>query len=750
MAVTYNNTTPKDIKVSLPDSYMIPEQLRHDDYRFIKVSSRSKVPVERGWTVDANYKYNDPELVRWIEHGGNYGVLPRGGLTIIDIDSIPDAEEIGLMQKFNDTMVVQSGSGNGFHIYIKNILYNTRIVFKSKSGSEHMGELYGSGANNFVVGPGSTHPSGGKYEIVRDKPIKFVVNTYLVENLTKKITLAGEKPLHKLAIPNNYSVGNMTNELNLRVEDFLMPLDAKYCANGEIQGAHPIHGSKTGINLAINPSKNIWHCFRHNTGGDPVLAAGVKYGIIECEECVNGQIQSDKYAEIKDRLYVEGYRPVSTQAPKLAITNPQDDIPTPQPEKKIIAPLNPRMTLRLEEDNFIMKYIETMKKRSDGYPEYWFAGALTCLSAAVQRNGYMSFSHTLALYPNVWCFLLGISSVSKKSTAVSFAKEILDQDEINTSRFYNSFSPEGFIDGLVQTPRTFIIVDEVTSLLSSISKKAYMCDMRERFCEVYDCNPIYHKLRKEAFVIKEPYVTQLIATTPSSFEQNADFNNVTSGWFYRYLWFYPNYAKERKRLQQPTPEIMMDIRKLKEELLERWVFFTAKNDDPIVFSLSEEMMEEYNLWVEKIEDELIEKRSDASLSAFSRLTIYAPKLAMLFEVGSVGFTERADEGVVQISDDHMREAMRLIDSYFRPNAEIMINAIEGASTQNVFNKIINVLKSNGYIMDRTSLMRKTRLLAKEMDQYLSTMIHDMCLLEATESVNPDTKRVQQLYRYLGE
>lgn len=737
--VAYNNTTPKDIKVSVPASYPIPEQLRFPEYRFIKVNPRSKIPAEKGWHKTKNYIWNDPELIRWITTGGNYGILPRGGLTIIDIDSIPDAVEIGMLEAFKDTFTVKSGSGNGIHIYIKNSLYSTRISYRLKTSETEMGELYGNGASNFVVGPGSIHPSGGRYEITRNIPIMDIVDDYLYVNLIDKISLTGTKHQTTQQL-ETYSVGNITTEMGLRVEEFLMPNNLKHMGNGEIQGEHPIHGSKTGINLTINPSKNVWHCFRHNTGGDALLAAGIKYGIIQCEDCVNGEIPSEKYAEIKDILYANGYRPDV----KLKQT------PTPTPTSHVSLPCNPTLDVHLEDDNFIMKYMRTMTKRSDGYPEYWFAGALVCLSNVVQRNGFMTFSHTPELYPNVWCFILGLSSVSKKSTAIKFCQEMLDHEQIYPSRFYNSFSPEGFIDGLTTTPKTYITVDEVSGMLSSIATKTYMSDMQERFCQAYDCDEIHHKLRKEKFVIREPYVTQLVATTPNAFEENVSTKYLDSGWFHRYLWFYPNYKKARKPMQLLTTDVKNELKMLNDEILERWVFFSSKNNNKITFALSNDMFEEYTSWADASDDKVLETKSDHRISANSRLQIHALKLAMLFEVGSVGFTERADDGVVRISDEHMREAMRLIDTYFRPMADIIIRIVEGASSQNLFNKIINVMKSNGNIIDRKTLTRLTRILAKDLDQYLSTMEHDMGIIETTMSVNPDTNRQQTVYRYLGE
>jgi Fe-S cluster assembly iron-binding protein IscA len=53
----------------------------------------------------------------------------------------------------------------------------------------------------------------------------------------------------------------------------------------EYQGANVWHGSSTGINFVVNPSKNVWHCFRCNAGGSVAKAIGLNKGIISsCDE----------------------------------------------------------------------------------------------------------------------------------------------------------------------------------------------------------------------------------------------------------------------------------------------------------------------------------------------------------------------------------------------------------------------------------------------------------------------------------
>jgi hypothetical protein len=34
----------------------------------------------------------------------------------------------------------------------------------------------------------------------------------------------------------------------------------------EVTGAHPVHGSSTGCNFAVNGEKGVWHCFRQGQG----------------------------------------------------------------------------------------------------------------------------------------------------------------------------------------------------------------------------------------------------------------------------------------------------------------------------------------------------------------------------------------------------------------------------------------------------------------------------------------------------
>jgi hypothetical protein len=47
---------------------------------------------------------------------------------------------------------------------------------------------------------------------------------------------------------------------------------------------HPIHGADGNGNLSVSTTKNLWKCFRCDSGGDPLTWIAVREGFISCED----------------------------------------------------------------------------------------------------------------------------------------------------------------------------------------------------------------------------------------------------------------------------------------------------------------------------------------------------------------------------------------------------------------------------------------------------------------------------------
>ena len=95
------NTRPTGSPDLIPISYPIPLQLRLPELRFIKIVKKDKIPAEKDYIDVNNYSWNNPTLIRWINDGGNYGVLPRGGISVIDLDDLEMANSLAVPSKIS-------------------------------------------------------------------------------------------------------------------------------------------------------------------------------------------------------------------------------------------------------------------------------------------------------------------------------------------------------------------------------------------------------------------------------------------------------------------------------------------------------------------------------------------------------------------------------------------------------------------------------------------------------------------------
>lgn len=149
----------------------IPEQLRKERFTLL----RGKVPFEKGWQEQANHEAESPKLQAHLKTGGNYGVLcGHNNLVVVDFDSDEAIRRYEAL--LPSTFTVRTKKGK--HAYFRLDEPINKIPVNDEEGNRLVDI---QGLRSQVVGPGSTHPDGGKYEVIKDEPIN---------NLTKKQLLA--------------------------------------------------------------------------------------------------------------------------------------------------------------------------------------------------------------------------------------------------------------------------------------------------------------------------------------------------------------------------------------------------------------------------------------------------------------------------------------------------------------------------------------------------------------------------------
>jgi hypothetical protein len=291
---------------------IIPDKL--EALRFVLIKRGEKKPFERKWESEKNYSANEPRLQGHLAAGGNYGVACGfGGLAVFDSDEEDRLQELGVLDKLPRTFTVRTGGGGTHRYYFcpelgqKIILYDP--VFKDPEHPDnplHLGEIQWKGQQ--VVGPGSIHPNGKKYEVVNDTEIATISNDQILDAIKE---LKINKKIYRIKTKKAKHNRHIYPSSVIRIENIAWPdgdVQKREGKNGtEYFGAHPVHGSRTGKNFHINVDKDTWYCHRCNSGGGPLEWMAVKYGIISCGQARPRCLKGEKYGQVLERAKALGY-----------------------------------------------------------------------------------------------------------------------------------------------------------------------------------------------------------------------------------------------------------------------------------------------------------------------------------------------------------------------------------------------------------------------------------------------------------
>lgn len=252
----------------------VPEKLK--DFNLVMIGSNGKHPVEKGWQKKV-HRFNDPLFQTHILSGKNYGVQSNNScvvingetyfLIIVDFDKKEFMDN--LLDKFPETFTTTSGSPKQcYHLWFAS---DNNKAFKIKD--EKLNTLADViGAGNQVIAPGSKHPCGSIYSIVKDIPIVFM-NYAEIEAILKphdKTPKKAEKP-QKQYVPNGVS-GDVSQKIldSISMEEVL---------------------NEVGIDTSKNPTNC---CFHSSVGGK---CLGFNNETIHCFHC---DFKGNKYSLIRE------------------------------------------------------------------------------------------------------------------------------------------------------------------------------------------------------------------------------------------------------------------------------------------------------------------------------------------------------------------------------------------------------------------------------------------------------------------
>ena len=223
--------------------------------------------------------------------------------------------------------------------------------------------------------------------------------------------------------------------------------------------------------------------------------------------------------------------------------------------------------------------------------------------------------------------------------------------------------------------------DEAGGILLAM-EKTYMADMRDLFCQLYDCRPFTRKLRtsqrkaKTTFNIRDTYLCMFFATTPDIFSVYTRLEDLTSGWLLRFLYYYPNYDHKLRDSDTMSDDDRERQKKIGQHLQVIISFFT---NHEVEFQFSIAGLSFYNDWKNQHLNQMQrEKQEDRGM--FDRLSIYALKMAMLYTIGLDAMVDDLKPEAprtmkIDIDDACLGTACEHVDQYFYRISKIVFDTV---------------------------------------------------------------------------
>lgn len=320
-----------------------------ESFKGTKVPFQTKNPYLKASTTDPTTWSSFGEAVAIANLHGLSGVgyvfTEEQNIVAIDIDSCiingePDDNAKKLLELFKGkTYIEKSVSGTGYHILCRGMIPENRKIKTI--------EVYTQG--RYFAITGDIVDSNNEIAECQNEINKLYELFSEVKNNPDKINWIQNK--------TSNTSGSIADKLNLRVQDIGMPDNYRLCGDGEVRGAHPFHGSTTGMNYAINIHKNAWICRRdgHNCGGGPLELFAVKEGIIKCEDVRTGCLEG-KWKEVFEALKRNGYDLV-----KAGIEKPLNQKKAPEPDRETNTGIEfQRCTDFGNAERFLIRYANTV------------------------------------------------------------------------------------------------------------------------------------------------------------------------------------------------------------------------------------------------------------------------------------------------------------------------------------------------------------------------------------------------------
>lgn len=405
---------------------------------------------------------------------------------------------------------------------------------------------------------------------------------------------------------------------------------------------------------------------------------------------------------------------------------------------------------------------------TDANLEIRAAAALSLLSLLIGRRAWLQEGRRRT-YPNLWVFVVGPSSDTRKSTLQALCRDLWEevvQDDLVAARMFpersdyeqidtgikddekpngraamkdpiwdDDFSPEALahklalITAVCKYTVGMVFTDEAALHLEALQKKDYLSGTLGQMLKLYDCPRRTGFERRQGgrrtpYRIENVFVNWFLVTTPQTLAAAATDQIKYSGFFQRCC-LVPAGPREREPddFQPPVPE---ETTRALVEKLKRLAMA-----GPAEVRFSEGAKEVYGGFVKELRRFRQENGNLLEAELLARLDTVAKKLSVILELakradagedlgGGYFFDEEISE--VVISREAAEQAVGLAKYFWKATAFVAENWLSTSTFKSERRLVMDVLQREGGQCSKSVLLRKTDLPVKKLDEILATLV----------------------------
>lgn len=403
------------------------------------------------------------------------------------------------------------------------------------------------------------------------------------------------------------------------------------------------------------------------------------------------------------------------------------DVTTPTSSKPPELLTTEQRELVKQNPTFVEKYTEWAKELGDAAHQYHPVGAFVILSSIMCGTVRIPTSFG-TLIPNMWFMILADTTLTRKSTAMDIAMDLLFEADEDVM-----LATDGSIEGLMTAmagrsgrPSVFLR-DEVTGLIDAISKKEYMAGMMEMLTKMYDGRPMKRILRRETINVNDPRLVFFGGGIRNKMMDILSHQHVSSGFLPRFVFVTAESDITKiKPIGPPTEKNTGGREDLVEYLVELHDKYNNKptqssnSSSAVKFptqwpvELTEDAWYMYNAFEVKMLDYAMSTLDPSMMTPMmDRLSKSGLKAAALIAASKMP----ADKIVV--TELEMLHAFSYIEQWLKHTIYI-VNNIGKSYDEKLIQKLLDAINGNNGLL-RSELMRRNYLSARDADNVFLTM-----------------------------